>query len=214
MNTAHPGAASVSANTSQSVGAITRNPPDPEGNTVQERMAVARRRASIHEKHKMANQSMLERLPQLDDDKDVGVLKSHFVRRDNKEDLRFTGVLLASAAPQFRGQDRWREYRVYRTNGGNFVFTKVGRSVLKGEFDKFEAFIVEGIVDDREPQLIPQDGPVGLDHLFQKKDRHPAIGGGFTLEPLTDQITSYFGFDPVAKALYSELQIETAKSID
>ena len=38
-------------------------------------------------------------LPALDDDADVGVQKEHIVTRDGKADLRFNGVLLASAAP-------------------------------------------------------------------------------------------------------------------
>jgi hypothetical protein len=87
----------------------------------------------------MATFEMLNRLPKLDDDDQVGVQMEHLVRRDGEPDLRFEGALLASAAPDFRGQDRWREYRVYRTAGGAYVFSKVGRSVLEAERDKFEA---------------------------------------------------------------------------
>ena len=87
----------------------------------------------------MATFEMLNRLPKLDDDDQVGVETEHLVRRDGEPDLRFVGTLLASAAPDFRGQDRWREYRVYRTAGGAYVFSRVGRSVREDELDKFEA---------------------------------------------------------------------------
>ena len=87
----------------------------------------------------MATQTMWQRLPKLDDDDDVGVEKEQIVIRDGEPDLKFRGTLLASAAPAFRGQDRWREYRVYRTAADKYVFSKIGRSILESEVDKFEA---------------------------------------------------------------------------
>ena len=47
----------------------------------------------------MIKAKMQDHLPALDDDGDVGVRKEHVVTRDGKADLRFNGVLLASAAP-------------------------------------------------------------------------------------------------------------------
>jgi hypothetical protein len=68
------------------------------------------------------------RLPALDDDSDVGVPKQQRVTRDGKADLSFTGTLLASAAPTSAPTGKWQEYRIYETNGGKHVFSKVSRS--------------------------------------------------------------------------------------
>src|ERR1700685_3683882 len=73
---------------------------------------------------------MRSRLPALDDDADVGVQKEQIVTRDGKADLRFTGVLLASAAPACAPKGHWREYRIYQTTGGKHVFSKVNRTVF------------------------------------------------------------------------------------
>ena len=91
----------------------------------------------------MATVEMLARLPALDDDDQVGVEREHVVPRDGQANLRFRGTLLAAVAPDRDRDGRWNEYRVYYTSGGKHVFSKVGRSVLDDERDRFSAEVYD-----------------------------------------------------------------------
>jgi hypothetical protein len=132
---------------------------------------------------------MQSRLPTLDDDADVGVQKEQVVIRDGKADLAFTGTLLASAAPPAEGQEHWDEYRIYETNGGNHVFSKVTRSVFAEEEDHHKAEVFE-----------PSPSSVPSQLLRTARDLTRS-------RPLewTDAAVTFFGFDPLAKALYRKL---------
>src|ERR1700754_3549746 len=90
------------------------------------------------------------RLLALGDDGDVGVEKEQLVVRDNKADLAFTGTLLASAAPENITDDYWWEYRVYQTNAGKHVFSKVCRTIFANKADEHEADVF-----DPEPSSVP-----------------------------------------------------------
>lgn len=180
MQSSHSGAASVGA--MQSLSVVGQSAPSATP------VVLARARASrIPE---MATQAMLERLPALDDDDEIGEEKEQIVRRDDEPDLKFRGTLVASAAPEFRNQTRWREYRVYRTNGGNYVFSKVGRSVKTDERDKFTAIVWFADADERKRR--------------------------YYWESLTWQqaATSFFDYDDIAKKLYAKLGIDAAASLD
>ena len=136
-----------------------------------------------------AKVKMQSRLPALDDDADVGVQKEQIVIRDGKADLAFTGALLASAAPASAPQGQWQEYRVYETNGGKHVFSKVGRSVFVGEQDTHEAEVF-----DPAPSSVPAQLLRSARDLAHTR-------------PLTwmDAAVSFFGYDPLAKDLYRKL---------
>ena len=97
---------------------------------------------------------MQGRLPALDDDSDVGVQKEHVVIRDGKADLAFTGTLLASAAPPSAPKEQWQEYRIYETNGGKHVFSKVTRSVFAEEQDTHEAEVFDPSPSSMPSQLL------------------------------------------------------------
>ena len=129
------------------------------------------------------------RLPVLDDDPDVGVQKEQVVIRDGKADLAFTGTLLASAAPPSAPKGRWQEYRIYETNAGKHVFSKVTRSVLAEEQDTHKAEVF-----DPSPSSVP------VQLLRSARDLARS-------EPLTwmDAAVDFFGYDPLAKALYRKL---------
>ena len=136
-----------------------------------------------------AKVKMQSGLPALDDDADVGVQKEQIVIRDGKADLAFTGALLASAAPASAPQGQWQEYRVYETNGGKHVFSKVGRSVFVGEQDTHEAEVF-----DPAPSSVPAQLLRSARDLAHTR-------------PLTwmDAAVSFFGYDPLAKDLYRKL---------
>jgi hypothetical protein len=129
------------------------------------------------------------RLPALDDDADVGVQKEQRVVRDGKADLAFTGTLLASAAPPAAPQGHWDEYRVYATNGGKHVFSKVTRSVYAEEQDRCEAEVFEP-----SPSSVPSQLMRSARELTRSR-------------PVTwsDAAVSFFGYNPLAKALYRKL---------
>jgi hypothetical protein len=138
-----------------------------------------------------------ERLPALDDDADVGVQKEQTVTRDGKADLRFSGVLLASAAPASAPEGHWQEYRVYQTNGGKHVFSKVTRTVLEKEADTHEADIF-----DPSPSSVPSQLIRSARELARAR-------------PLTwmDAAVAFFGYDPLAKALYRKLSVRFEEEI-
>ena len=136
-----------------------------------------------------AKMSMQSRLPALDDDPNVGVQKEHIVIRDGKADLAFTGTLLASAAPPSAPQGQWQEYRVYETNGGKHVFSKVTRSVFAEQQDAHDAEVF-----DPSPASMPSQLLRSARELARSR-------------PLTwmDAAVAFFGYDPLAKALYRKL---------
>jgi hypothetical protein len=128
-------------------------------------------------------------LPALSDDPDVGVQKEQTVIRDGKADLTFTGTLLASAAPTSAPKGEWHEYRIYETNGGNYVFSKVTRRVLVEQQDAHEAEVF-----DPTPTTVPSQLLRSARDLARSR-------------PLnwTDAAIAFFGYGPLAKALYRKL---------
>lgn len=136
-----------------------------------------------------AKVKMQGRLPALDDDADVGMPKQHLVTRDGKADLTFTGTLLASAAPPTAPQGSWKEYRIYATNGGKHVFSKITRSVEAEKQDTHEAEVF-----DPAPSSVPSK--------LLKSARELAHSRPLTW---TDAAVAFFGYDPLAKVLYRKL---------
>jgi hypothetical protein len=136
-----------------------------------------------------AKVKMQSRLPGLEDDADVGVQKEQIVTRDGKADLAFTGALLASAAPASAPNGHWQEYRVYATNGGKHVFSKISRSVFAEEQDSHEAEVFDPSPSSVPSQLLRSARDLARSH------------------PLTwmDAAAAFFGYDPLAKALYRKL---------
>jgi hypothetical protein len=136
-----------------------------------------------------AKARMQSRLPVLDDDAEVGVQKEQIVIRDGKADLAFTGALLASAAPSSAPKGQWQEYRIYETNGGKHVFSKVTRSVFTEDQDTHEADVF-----DPSPSSVPSQLLRSARDLARSR-------------PLTwmDAAVAFFGYDPLAKALYRKL---------
>jgi hypothetical protein len=136
-----------------------------------------------------AKVKMQSRLPALDDDVDTGVQKEQVVVRDGKADLAFTGALLASAAPPSAPKGQWQEYRIYETNGGKHVFSKVSRSVFAEEQDTHEAEVF-----DPSPSSVPSQLLRGARDLARSR-------------PMTwmDAAVAFFGYDPLAKDLYRKL---------
>jgi hypothetical protein len=140
---------------------------------------------------------MRGRLPALVDDADVGVPKQYIVTRDGKADLRFEGVLLASAAPASAPEGRWEEYRIYQTNGGKHVFSKVTRSVLEKDEDTHEADVFDPAPSSVPSQLIRSAREIAR------------------ARPLTwmDAAAAFFGYTPLAKALYRKLSVRFEEEI-
>jgi hypothetical protein len=136
-----------------------------------------------------AKARMRSRLPALDDDADVGVQKEQTVTRDGKADLAFTGALLASAAPASAPTGHWQEYRIYQTNGGKYVFSKVTRTVFAKEHDTYGAEVF-----DPSPSSVPSQLLRSAREITRSR-------------PLTwaDAAVAFFGYDPLAKALYRKL---------
>jgi hypothetical protein len=136
-----------------------------------------------------AKMKMQDRLPALDDDADVGVQKKHLVSRDDKADLTFTGTLLASAAPATASEGHWQEYRIYETNGGKHVFSRVTRSVFAEEPDRHEAETF-----DPSPTSVPSQLLRSARDLTRSRPM-----------TWTDAAVNFFGYNPLAKALYRKL---------
>jgi hypothetical protein len=140
---------------------------------------------------------MQGRLPALEDDSDVGVEKEHIVTRDGKADLLFMGTLLASAAPTSALKGTWQEYRIYQTNGGKHVFSRVTRNVLEEEDDTHEADVF-----DPAPSSMPSQLMRSAREIARAK-------------PLTwmDGAVAFFGYDSLAKVLYRKLDVRFEEQI-
>jgi hypothetical protein len=134
-------------------------------------------------------EKMKSRLPALDDDRDVGVQKEQLVIRDNKADLTFNGTMLASAGSTPPVEDSWEEYRIYATNGGKHVFSKVTRSVFANKPDQHEADVF-----DPTPSSVPSQLLRSARDLARSR-------------PMTwiDAAVSFFGYNPLSKTLYRKL---------
>jgi hypothetical protein len=163
--------------------APTESPPQPREATVVVRGESPRKEVSE------AKVNMRSRLPALDGDAHLGVQKEHLITRDGKADLTFTGTLLASAAPPSAPQGSWKEYRIYATNGGKHVFSKITRSVEAEKQDTHEAEVF-----DPAPSSVPSKLLKSARELTHSR-------------PLTwtDAAVAFFGYDPLAKVLYRKL---------
>jgi hypothetical protein len=140
---------------------------------------------------------MQSRLPALEDDGDIGVEKEHIVTRDGKADLLFMGTLLVSAAPASAPKGTWQEYRIYLTNGGKHVFSKVTRNVLEEEDGAHEAEVFDPAPSSMPSQLLRSAREIAR------------------AKPLTwmDGAVAFFGYDPLAKALYRKLDVRFEEQI-
>jgi hypothetical protein len=144
-----------------------------------------------------AKLALQSRLPALEDDADIGVEKEQIVTRDGKADLLFMGSLLASAAPTAAPKGKWQEYRIYLTNGGKHVFSKVGRNVLEEEDDTHEADVFDPTPSSMPSQLIRSAREIAR------------------AKPVTwrDAAVAFFGYDPLAKVLYRKLDVRFEEQI-
>ena len=163
------------------VAQSSKSPPKDSSANAQENSA----RKQVSE----AKVKMQSRLPALDDDSDVGVQKEQVVVRDGKADLAFTGTLLASAAPSSAPDGHWKEYRVYGTSAGKHVFSKITRRVWAEEHDGHEAEVFD-------------PSPASMPAQLLKSARDLAHSRAKTW---TDAAVDFFGYDPLAKALYRKL---------
>ena len=162
------------------------------GETIRDQEPLATPKAqeeSLRKEVSQAKVKMQSCLPVLDDDSSVGVQKEQIVIRDGKPDLAFTGKLLASAAPPSAPKGQWQEYRIYETSGGQHVFSKGIRSVYAEDQDTHEAEVF-----DPSPSSVPSQLLRSARELARSR-------------PLTwmDAAAAFFGYDPLAKALYRKL---------
>lgn len=83
-------------------------------------------------------------------------METFTIETDNAPSIRFTGELVASAASSdntasgssFSGlAGRWTELRLYRTAGGKFVCSQIGRTRFQGERDRFSAQVCETVAE-------------------------------------------------------------------
>lgn len=68
------------------------------------------------------------------------------VARDDDRDLKFTGELVASASSRTTDgptSNRWVELKLYRTQGGKLVCSRVGRTRWANETDRHNAAVCD-----------------------------------------------------------------------
>jgi hypothetical protein len=58
-----------------------------------------------------------------------------FCLKDEDRNIEFRGRLLASASSEEPGKTRWTEVEIYKTVGGNYVVSTIGRSREPAEHD-------------------------------------------------------------------------------
>jgi hypothetical protein len=169
--------------------------------SVKSKPSTARRLGQNESPAEQVSKASLElqsRLPALEDDADIGAQKEYVVTRDGKADLRFSGVLMASAAPATAPEGRWNELRVYKTVGGKHVFSRITRSVLQKDQDTHEADVYDPV---------PSSVPSQLMRSAREMARHRPFAW-------TDAAVAFFGYDPLAKILYRKLSVNFEEKID
>lgn len=62
---------------------------------------------------------------------------------DGEREIRFTGQLLGESSSERPGKSRWIELRIFRTAGGKYIVSGVGRSTQDGETDRRWAHVCE-----------------------------------------------------------------------
>jgi hypothetical protein len=177
--------------------ATRRETTDTHKETASRDTARNKERGSSANEVSMTKLRLQGRLPALDDDADVGVQKEHIVTRDGKADLRFNGVLLASAAPDSAPEGHWEEYRIYQTNSGKHLFSKVTRTVLEKKDDSHEAGVF-----DPSPSSVPSQ--------LMRSAREIARARTLTW---MDAAVAFFGYNPLAKALYRKLGVRFEEEV-
>ena len=66
------------------------------------------------------------------------------VKRDNDKDIKFTGNLIAEISSKKPVDDiRWTELQLYRTQGGKFICSEIGRTTIEGEHNHHKADVCE-----------------------------------------------------------------------
>lgn len=73
---------------------------------------------------------------------DIATETDHYVLSDDHgADFEFTGVLLATTSAYVSGKDRWSEYDLYRTEGGNYIAHVLGCS--DGDWERSSVQVIE-----------------------------------------------------------------------
>jgi hypothetical protein len=73
-------------------------------------------------------------------------MQIYTVKRDGDRDLKFTGDIIADVSShsyQGPNQNRWTEITVYRTKGGKYVVSSIGRTCWQGEHDRHDATLCD-----------------------------------------------------------------------
>lgn len=73
-------------------------------------------------------------------------MEEFVITRDRDRDIRFVGELIAEVDNSLNGngpRGRWFELRIYRTKGGRYVCSRIGRTHFQHEVDRHEAVIVD-----------------------------------------------------------------------
>lgn len=80
----------------------------------------------------------------VDNKTDDSVLTKIELERDNAADVRFSGEEVATASSRCHEGPRnvrWTELSLFRTAGGKWVCSQVGKSIVQGESDRHAVFI-------------------------------------------------------------------------
>jgi hypothetical protein len=193
----HTADRSATSQVTSDPGPNEEEPPRGANEVGEDKARSGKQTASPASQVSKATLELQSRLPALADDADIGAQKEYVVTRDGKADLRFSGVLLASAAPPTAPTGRWNELRVYRTVGGKHVFSRITRNVLQKEADTHEADVYDPV-----PSSVPSQ--------LMRSAREMAHHRPFTW---TDAAVSFFGYDPLAKILYRKLSVNFEEHI-
>lgn len=102
--------------------------------------------------------------------------------------VRFNGALLGEASSEQPGKERWAEICIFKTDGGSYVVSGVGRSIVDGEVDRSWVQVSErpqGVIeklhriDDGGARYMPD---TNRDALQQACDADQALAEAFSIE--------------------------------
>lgn len=78
--------------------------------------------------------------------------REYHIEATHTPSRKFRGKLLASASTWREGADRWKEMRLYETEGGRWVLHSIGHTTIEGE-TTFHSAIIFKVFDKLRTRL-------------------------------------------------------------
>lgn len=129
-------------------------------------------------------------------------MSNEFIIRDRLREIVFRGVKLGSSSTEKDDSLRWTEIHIYRTDGGNYVIERLGRSLIYhvrgASCDSSHGMKVRGtsLSEESEPcpsckPLAPEDDGFDDDSVFSHETTMSSVEWVDRAEDVHDALSIY-----------------------